>query len=126
MTEVTPLHPVETVEGALRNALTIAELWAVGVLVQATPQAQVEITAELTAAHRDVARLLRHTLSGLSEVSPAAVSEALVLIRCLPAYAGLEALTVTEREARDIAAAILDAQLRGAPPPQHPHTGKGT
>jgi hypothetical protein len=107
MTDVTPLHPVETVEGALRNALTIAEMGRDGYLHD-----------EVREGYQDMARLLRHTLNGLSEVSPAAVSEALVLIRCLPAYAGLEALTVTEREARDIAAAILDAQLRGAPPPQ--------
>ena len=116
MTEVTPLHPVETVEGALRNALTIAELWAVGVLVQATPQAQVEITAELTAAHRDVARLLRHALAQLGEPNTAAIDAAKVVLRERNALAGFADDEV--RYARDCAAAILDAQLRGAPPPQ--------
>jgi len=110
MTEVTPLHPVETVEGALRNALTIAEMGRDGYLHD-----------EVREGYQDLARLLRHTLNGLSEPNATAIQTAYALI-----FGSDEATPESLRVARDEAAAILSSQLRGAPPPQHPHTGKGT
>jgi len=108
MTDVTPLvqPPVED----LRNALQIAE-------------AQIEVAdigmgpmSELVPTFESIARLLRHALAQLGEPNTAAIDAAKVVLRERNALAGFADDEV--RYARDCAAAILDAQLRGAPPPQ--------
>ena len=112
MTDVTPIQqpPLED----LQNARYIAQLWA---------DAGDGETEAARAFASTCERLIDHALAGLGEPNEAAVSEALVMIRCLPAYRSLTAPGLTEREARDICAVIVAAQLRGAPPPQHPHEG---
>jgi len=101
MTEVTPLvqPPVEDI----RNAAMIAESWAL-----LNEDRGERIPAETL---WDIARLLRHALAQLGEPNEAAIQAARLWFPLLP------------NEARDCVAAILDAQLRGAAPPQHPHEG---
>jgi len=109
MTDVTPLvqPPIEDI----RNAAMIADSWASLPTLRKDPDM-------IRAALQDIGRLLKHALAQLGEPTAETVSEALVLMRCLSAFGSLNAPSVTEREARDIASAILNQQLRGAPPPQ--------
>ena len=108
MTDVTPLvqPPVED----LRNALQIA-------VCQCVPPHS-ERERDMALAFVDVARLIQHALAQLGEPNEAAIQTAYALI-----FGSHEATPESLRVARDEAAAILDAQLRGAPPPQHPHEG---
>ena len=103
MTDVTPIQqpPIEDI----RNATMIAESWAL-----LNEDRGERIPAETL---RDVARLLRHALAQLGEPNEAAIQTAYALI-----FGSDEATPESLRVARDEAAAILDAQLRGAPPPQ--------
>lgn len=99
MTPVTPLvqPPVED----LRQIAQIAQAWA-----------QVSgPTDDVGRAFIRVALLVQDILAKLGEPHPVTVSEALVLVRCLPAYGSLSAPSVTEREARDLAAAITRTAL---------------
>jgi hypothetical protein len=89
----------------LRNALTIAEFWGMGMSGWTFTESQ--------SAFQDTARLIRAALEKLAEPNTDAVNAGRILISCLPAYGFLEAPNVTEREARDIAAAILKVQLEG-------------
>ena len=89
--------PQETVEGALRNALQIAQLYG---------DPSVTVRGITQSALQDVARLLRHALAGLSEPNEAAISAALCWV---PATVNADRRYV----GRDCAAAILNAQLKG-------------
>ena len=104
MTDVTPLHANETPLGALRNALSLAELWKDEVLRLPA--------GEHSQALHDIARLIRDALQKLSEVSPGAIRAAVLELRNA-ARAYDEDGTLNERYARDTAAAILKAALEG-------------
>jgi hypothetical protein len=99
MTNITPMHSQETAEGALRNALTIAQMGRDGYL------------DDDGQGYRDIARLLKHTLEQLGEPSLAAVQATEILVR------EWHGTPDGQRSARDTAAGILHAQMTGAVPP---------
>lgn len=100
MSHVTPLHVNETPLGALRNALSLAELYG-------NPLGG-ESWYQCRCAHDDVARLIRAALAKLSEPSAGAIRAAQTLAPTVSIGAHGE---VNERWARDLCAAILHAQL---------------
>lgn len=105
MTTVTPLQqpPIED----LRNAQMIADMWALPI-----PAGRSMDTAEAQGAFGDIARLVRHAIEGLSDPNLAAVQAAEILTREIEESTAVDRL----REARDLAAAILRAQLTGEIP----------
>src|SRR5712664_2430470 len=111
MTNVTPLHSQETVVGALRNALMIAQEW--GRLdwgsAMTVPNAALK---DSIASHEAVARLIRHAIEGLSDPNLAAVQAAATMLREAPE-------NPSSRYSRDTAAAVLRAAVTGEIPPTH-------
>ena len=99
MTNIIPMHSQETVEGAIRNALQIAQVWEQDAYRGDRP------------AFLNIARLLRHALEQLGEPNLAAVQAAEVLLR------EWHGTPDEQRSARDTAAGILHAQMTGAVPP---------
>src|SRR4029077_5325827 len=95
-------HSQETIEGALRNALTIASVWA-DPAIRGEP--------EINDAFASITRLLKHALAGLGEPNESAVRAAGLMFGFDLALHNAENV---RREARDAAAAVISAQLRGA------------
>lgn len=107
MTDTIPLTqpPIED----LRNCLMVAEL-GVDLLHH------IDHEQDAASAFGDIARLIRHALEGISEPNEAAIR---FTTRILLAGMGERAFTLVpdgHRVARDIAAAILHAQVTGLSP----------
>jgi hypothetical protein len=104
--DVTPIN--QPPQEDLLNALTIAEMGK---------QGHYSGPGDAPSAFADVARLIRHALEGLSEPNAAAIRAARTFTDGGP-FGGSPALAVPHeaddyRRARDCAAAILHAQLKG-------------
>lgn len=106
MADVLPLHSHETVVGALRNALTIADMGRDGHLWENRELGYDEISP----AFQDIARLIRHAIEGLSEPNLASIQAAEILVR--EYHGSLD----DQRNARDVAAGILKAAVTGEIP----------
>ena len=104
MANVTPLHSQETVEGALRNALQIADAYA-----ELAPRPLSNGDQAQADAFASIARLIRHALDQLGKPNEAAIQAAKLFVDA----AGPEHW---ERQARDCAAAVISKQLRGVSP----------
>lgn len=102
MTPVVPIQqpPIED----LRNALQIAQACGDDPLVY----------EGVTNIFKDIARLIRHAIEGLSEPNAAAIRDATVMLR---AAMGPTAFELAEpRLARSVAEVILHAQVTGYSP----------
>lgn len=89
----------------LRNALQIAQMWV-------ARNWDFEDANAVDHAIEDIARLIRHAIEGLSEPSLAAVQAAAILTREIEESTAVD----RQREARDLAAAILRAAVTGEIP----------
>ncbi len=104
-TTVTPLHPQETVLGAIQNALQVAMFGSEGYYCGAGT----DHTA--CAAFADIARLLKMAAGQLGEPNVNAVNAARQIVAT--GYHGAGADDIDKRWTRDLCAAIISAQLRG-------------